>query len=258
MTLGFLGTGTIAAAIVEGLESASSQYSFFLSPRNEATATRLASQFANVRVAHSNQAVLDGSDTVVLAVRPQIAHDVLSQLRFRPDHRIISLIPAVTLEYLRGVTAPSAAVTRAVPLPSAARRQSPTPIYPDDPAVKTLFSDLGLVIELDREEEFEAFTAATSIMSSYFRMAGTVADWMQREGVPTEKAHAFVSQILRGLAGAAAASPQSGFTELEADHQTAGGLNEQVLRSLIKAGVFKELDRALDDILARLLAGRSK
>jgi pyrroline-5-carboxylate reductase len=258
MTLGFIGTGAIAAALVEGLQSAPDAPAILLSPRNAATAARLASQFSNVQVATGNQAVLDGSDTIVLAVRPQIAHDVLSQLRFLPNHRVISLIPAVTLEYLRNVTAPAAAVTRAVPLPSAARRQSPTPIYPVDPAVKALFNHLGVAIELDREEEFEAFTTASAIMSSYFRTADTISGWMEREGVAPEKAHMYVSQILRGLAGASAASPQSSFADLTADHQTAGGLNEQVNRSLTEAGVFNQWDRALDDILARLIAGRFK
>jgi pyrroline-5-carboxylate reductase len=258
MTLGFIGTGTIAAAIVEGLSSASPGYSILLSPRNEDVAARLAAQFDSVRVAETNQAVLDGSDTIVLAVRPQIAHDVLSSLRFRPDHRVISLIPAVTLKYLRSITAPSAFVTRAVPLPSAARHESPTPIYPADPIVEALFSKLGLVIELDREEEFDAFTAASAIMSSYFRMAGTVSEWMEREGVAPQKAQAYVSQILRGLAGATAASPHSNFAQLTEEHQTPGGLNEQVLNSLTQAGVFEDLSHALDKIRERLTAGRSK
>lgn len=257
MTLGFIGTGTIAAAIVEGLQSTSANGPILLSPRNEATASRLAALFANVQVAPTNQAVLDGSDTVVLAVRPQIAHSVLSELRFRPEHRVISLIPAVTLKYLRAITAPSTAVTRAVPLPSAARRQSPTPIFPANPEVKAMFNDLGIAIELDREEEFEAFTTATSVMSSYFRFAGSVVKWMQREGVAAPKAHAFVTQMLSGLAGASAASPQSSFAELTEDHQTRGGLNEQVLESLTEGGVFEELERALDGILSRLIAGRS-
>jgi pyrroline-5-carboxylate reductase len=258
MTLGFIGTGTIAAAIVEGLSSASTGHSVLLSPRNESVAARLASQFSNVQVAETNQAVLDRSDTIVLAVRPQIAHDVLSSLRFRSDHHVISLIPAVTLEYLRSVTAPSASVTRAVPLPSAARHESPTPIYPADAAVKELFSELGLVIELDREEEFEAFTTASAIMSTYFRMAGTVAEWMQREGVAPKNAQAYVSQILRGLAGATAASPHSDFAQLTEEHQTSDGLNEQVLRSLTQAGVFEDFNQALDGIRDRLVAGRSK
>jgi pyrroline-5-carboxylate reductase len=258
MTLGIIGVGAIAAAIVEGLQSTSAKSPIVLSPRNEQRASLLASKFAEVQVAPTNQAVLDTSEIVIIAVRPQVAHAVLSELRFRPDHRVVSLIPAVTLDYLRGITAPACSVTRAVPLPSAARRQSPTSMYPPDPSLKELFEKLGVVIELDREEEFEAFTAATAIMSSYFRFAETVVAWMQREGVSEAKARAFVNQILQGLASTAAASPQSSFAELTEEHQTRGGLNEQVLQSITAAGVFTNLEHALDGVLARLVAGRPK
>jgi pyrroline-5-carboxylate reductase len=258
MTLGIIGVGTIAAAVVEGLQSASARCDIVLSPRNEQRASLLASQFAEVRVAPTNQAVLDASETVIIAVRPQIAHSVLSELRFRPDHRVVSFIPAVTLDYLRSMTAPARSVTRAVPLPSAARGQSPTVMYPPNPSLKALFEKLGVVIELDGEEEFEAFTTATAIMSSYFRFAETVVSWMQREGVSQAKAQAFVSQILLGLADAAAASPQSTFADLTEEHQTHGGLNEQVLHSLTSAGVFTEFEHALDGVLARLVAGRQR
>jgi pyrroline-5-carboxylate reductase len=81
---------------------------------------------------------------------------------------------------------------------------------------------------------------------------------MTREGVAEAKARAFVSQMLVGLAGAAAASPQSSFAELTEEHQTRGGLNEQVLQSITAAGVFTDLEHALDGVLARLVAGRPK
>src|SRR5258708_38331753 len=93
-------------------------------------------------------------------------------------------------------------------------------------------------------------------MSSYFRFAETVVAWMQREGVSEGKAHAFVNQMLLGLAGAAAASPQSSFAELSEEHQTHGGLNEQVLQSITTAGVFTEPEHAPEGVLAPLVAGR--
>ena len=112
MTLGIIGVGTIAAAVVEGLQSKSARCPIVLSPRNERRARLLASKFTEVQVAPTNQAVLDASETVIIAVRPQIAHSVLSELRFSPHHRVVSLIPAVTLDYLRAITAPACSVTR--------------------------------------------------------------------------------------------------------------------------------------------------
>src|SRR5580698_10245509 len=149
MTLGFLGTGTISAALVHGLQSASSDIDIVVSPRNAEIARGLAERYSKVRVASDNQQVADESSTVILAIRPQIAHEVVTSLKFRPDHQIISLIPAVSLKYLQSVTAPAAEVTRAVPLPSAAYRQAPIVLYPPTPAVKELFDQVGTAIPLE-------------------------------------------------------------------------------------------------------------
>jgi pyrroline-5-carboxylate reductase len=249
MKLGIIGVGMIAAAIVDGLCSAEPGASIFLSPRNAETAAALASRYPNVEVAKSNQAVLDMSDMVVLAVRPQIADDVLPRLRFRTDHHVVSLIATMSLEYLRSATAPAGKITRAVPLPAVARRQGPTAIFPGDGGVQALFDRLGTAVVLDDEGEFDVFTAATAVMASYFAFADTVASWMEREGVPAAKSRTYVGQMFEGLAGAPS---DRSFAELAGEHQTRGGLNEQVVRSVTSDGRFTGLDRALDAILVRL------
>src|SRR6185312_9756127 len=127
---------TITAAIVTGLNAAGHGEPIAVSPRNAQVAADLSRRFANVTVAASNQAVLDACEVAVLAVRPQIVAGVLPELRFRPDHQVISLIAATSLAYLRAATAPAAAVTRAVPMPMVARRQGPTAIYPASPVAR--------------------------------------------------------------------------------------------------------------------------
>ncbi len=206
------------------------------------------------RLASTNQAVLDASDLVVLAVRPQIASSVLPELRFRPDQHVLSLIATLSIDDLRPLTAPAALVTRAVPLPSVARRQGPTAIYPPSPPIKALFDALGTAIELDNEGEFDAFSAATAVMASYFAFAEAISGWMTRRGVAPENAQAFVSQMFQGLAGTSPAAQGGGFAALAEEHQTRGGLNEQVLRSVTDQGVFAALERALDAVFEPCLA----
>jgi len=251
MRLGFVGTGTIAAAMIEGLASQPGCEPILVSPRNAEVAAGLATRFSNVTVAESNQAVLDGSDMVILAVRPQIAAEVLAELRFRPDHHVVSLTAAVTLDFLRKRAAPAATVTRAIPLPPVARRQGPTTLYPPDEQAKALFDRLGMGIVLEDEASFDAFSSATAVMAAYFAFAHTVSAWMERNGVPGHQAHAFVRQMLAGLASAPA---QQDFAELAREHQTKSGLNEQVFETVTRDGILPDLDGALDAILARLRA----
>jgi pyrroline-5-carboxylate reductase len=255
MRLGFIGCGTITAAIVTGLNSSGHGEAIVVSPRNAEVAAGLARRFSNVTVATANQAVLDASEVTVLAVRPQILAAVLPELRFRPDHQIISLVPMTSLAHLRAATAPAAAVTRAVPLPMVARRQGPTAILAATPVARRLFDALGSTIEVSEETCFDAFTAATALMATYLRFVATAAQWLGGEGVAPDQADRYVRQLFWGLAGTAIATPQRSLGELVEEHQTRGGLNEQVRTHLEGEGMFTEVANALDAVLARL-AGR--
>jgi pyrroline-5-carboxylate reductase len=146
---------------------------------------------------------------------------------------------------------PAARVVRAVPLPSVARRQGPTAVYPPTADVVALFDALGTAIPLDDEAEFDVFTTATAAMASYFAFARTISGWMEKNGAAPEAARAYVRQMLQGLA---TAGPDRSFAELAEEHQTRGGLNEQVIRAVAADGVIVPLDMALDAVLARLRA----
>ncbi|WP_296617231.1 pyrroline-5-carboxylate reductase [Sphingomonas sp.] len=254
-TLGFVGTGTIAAAMIEGLALSGSE-AIVVSPRNADIAAGLAARFPNVTIAADNQAVVDASDMVVLSVRPQIADEVLRPLAFRADQHVLSLIATISLDYLHEVTAPAATVTRAVPLPPVARGQGPTAMFPPNAAVKALYDRLGTAIELTDESEFDVFSTVTATMGAYFAFAHTIAAWMVDEGVDAARAHAFTAQLLEGLGSAPRATPGKDFAELADEHQTRGGINEQVFRAITRDGVLPDLDAALDGVLARLRAGR--
>lgn len=255
MRLGFVGSGSITAAIVDGLGAAEAAVSIVLSPRNADVAGALAARHSNVRVADCNQTVLDESELVVIAVRPQIVDEVLRELRFRPDHRVVSLVARVSLEYLQRATRPASRVTRAVPLPSVARRQGPTAVFPPADDVVALFDPLGTAIPVEEETVFNVFGTATAVMASYFAFAGTISEWMERHGVAHEAARAFVRQMLAGLA---TAGPDRTFEELADEHQTRGGINEQVVRAIATDGIITSLDQALDAALASMQRGTTR
>src|ERR1700761_5085555 len=114
MTLGFVGTGEITSAMVTGLSSSTAPHSVRLSPRNLAIAADLAHRFPNVSIAASNQDVLDTCETVVIAVKPAVARDVLSELHFRPDHHVISVVSGLSSQNVSQLVVPATVVTRAV------------------------------------------------------------------------------------------------------------------------------------------------
>ena len=255
MKLGFIGTGALASAIVTGLKSApDSSASVLLSPRNEEIAADLASRYPDVRVASDNQAVLDDCDTVMLAVRPQIAHDVLQQLQFRSDHHVVSLIATLSRQEIAALIAPVAHVTKALPMPMVAYRQGATIIYPPDPAMAALFERLGKVIEVENSGEFNALSVATATFATYFKYLDTIHTWLKNHGVADAKARDYVVALFKALGNAPEKTPDAGFTLLAKDYATRGGINEQVLREMMARGVFDAFAESLEGAHRRITA----
>lgn len=254
MRLGFIGSGAITSAIVKGLCAAEGLHCpIVLSPRNARVAAELAATYRQVRVAATNQQVLDDSDVVFLAVRPQVAHEVLTSVAFRPAHRVISLVATFSQQRIAALVGPAATVTCAVPLPTVASHKGPTAIYPADPVAAALFGRLGIAIEAASESEFQALWASTAMMATYFTWLDTVGTWLADHRVPAGRAREYVGMMFSGLGGIGQATGAT-FTELAQDFTTRGGLNEQCAAQLAEAGVFDACTRALDAILARIEA----
>lgn len=252
MTLGFIGTGEITSAMVAGLCSSDNRYSIRLSPRNLAIATALADRFPNVSVASSNQNVLDSCESVFIAVRPPVVRNVLSELRFRPNHQVISLVSGLSLQSVSQLVAPATRVTRAVPLPSTAKRIGPTAIYPSDPVVNDLFSAIGNVFEVESEDQFELFCATTATMAFTYTFLDGIAAWLSRNNIPQEKARDYVARMFYGLAQTAVDSPEQSFESLARQHTTLGGINEQFAKHMVEHRLLANISDGLDAILKRI------
>lgn len=176
---GFIGTGEITAAVVTGLSTGPADPPLILlSPRGADVARDLARRFPNVRVGDSNQAVVDDSTSIVLAVRTPLVRDVLPGLTFRPEQVVLSAVAGVGRNRLRELAEPAGHIVRVIPLPQADRRQSLTAMFPDSTVGRELFSRLGRVVVPNDEEAFEAFSAATATFAAHLDYVTTISDWL--------------------------------------------------------------------------------
>ena len=251
--VGIIGVGAIAEALTIGLCGFSDQRAeILLSPRNEDIASRLALRYPNVNVAADNQAVVDRSEIVVLAVRPQVTEEVLRALRFRPDLRILSLIATFSVKQLSLLVAPVKEISRAVPLPPIAERQGPLTLYTQSEEIVRLLDGLGRLIRVRDEVHLDLISAVTSLMGTYFGMMGTIDGWLIQRGFEPEASRAFVGELFLNLAVAAKKRSGESFSRLSADYSTSGGLNEQAWRELQASGWADQIQAALDLILDRI------
>jgi pyrroline-5-carboxylate reductase len=252
MRIGFVGTGTITEAIVKGmLKAGVDAREIWLSPRNHEIARRLADSSNRVHVGTSNQDVLDHCEVVCLAVRPQIAVEVLKDLRFAPGHHVLSFIATFSRQKLGELVAPATDVVRAVPLPFVAECMGPTIICPHDAIAKELFDALGRTVEVADDHAFEALAAVTACMGSFFALLQGQSEWLVDQGIDQAHARDFLSSFYLGLANAATLNSKP-FSTLTREFMTAGGLNEQVYTTLAAQGHFKAHDGALDGVLRRV------
>lgn len=249
---GFVGTGEITAAMVEGLHAnGGDPPAVFLSPRSRRVGHELAGRFPNVQVCDSNQDVLENATSIVLAVRPPIARAVLEELSFHPDHVVMSALAGVQLERLRDWVAPAGHLVRVIPLPQAAHGQSLTVMYPDNAVARDLFDRVGGVVVPGEEEIFEAFSAATATFAAHLDYLTTIAHWLADQGVDHRAATAYTTHIF-GQLGQSLVLRTDSLTTLSDKHTTPGGNNEQFMTDLRRDGVPDVVRRALDRTLARL------
>jgi pyrroline-5-carboxylate reductase len=250
--IGFIGTGHIAAAVVEGLVTAPGPVPrICVSPRNAQKAAELAKRFATVTVAPDNQAVIDRSRTVFLSVRPQVALDVIRALKFAAGQTIVSLIP-LPLSGLAPLVAPAGRFVRALPLPPCARRHGAVPYWPPAAEVHDLLTRLGPPLPLSAEHDLNVLWAATAMIAPYYALLETVSDWCVARGAAPDTAADYTAAMFNALAGAAVCDGPGRFSHLAAAAATPGGLNEQAVGMIRQGGAFARVREALDAIFLRL------
>ena len=142
--LGFVGTGTIVAAIIDGLEEMRGERCRILvSPRSEGVSRALAARYSNVERAASNAAVVEGSDVVFLGMRPSQLAEVVAGLPFRADQTVVSLLGGVSRAGVAQKVAPATRIVRCIPLPTIRLHKGPIALQPPDPLVEELLGGLG-------------------------------------------------------------------------------------------------------------------
>lgn len=251
--LGFVGTGTITEAIVTGLLSAdTAPPTITVSPRSAATAARLAARSPAVRVAADNQGVVDAADLVFLAIRPDVAEEVVRALRFRPGQRVVSLVAATDHATLAGWIDAPVPIVRAVPLPFVAERRGVTAIFPADAEVEALFADLGTAVACATLMDYDLLATASAVMGSYFGVMDHVVGWLKDKGLPETSARAYLAPLFVSLSGVAAAESGRSLEALRHEYSTKGGLNEQMFSRFCAEGGTAALTTALESVLERV------
>lgn len=256
-SIGFIGVGEIASAMVEGLarseagDAHASGLRFFLSPRNADRAKHLAESLETATVCDSNQDVVDRSELIVLAVLPQQAAAVLDELDIPADRTLISAVAGLATDQLAEHLPHSPTIVRIIPLPAVRERKGVTAMYPANQAVEEILGRLGGSVTAADETLFSTLSAVTATMSAHFAFLQSITAWLVDQGWKQADADHFIRGQFVGL-GTTLAETDTPIKELVADHETPGGLNEQLNREWMDEANRGRLAAALDAVYARV------
>jgi pyrroline-5-carboxylate reductase len=259
-TLGFLGFGNMGGAILKGLLKAGT-----LAPENAlvydvAADKREAAAELGVKTTASASEIAADSDTLILAVKPQIMAEALEQIKpaLTPKTLVISIAAGISIGYLEQRLGPEFRVVRVMPNTPALVSAGAAGIAlgakcaPRDAATaRAIFKAVGIA-EMFPERLMDAVTALSGSGPAYFfYMIECLVKAAAAHGIDAEQAARLATQTMLGSA-----------RMLQETHEPPDVLRERVtskggttfaaleafraghFESLIAAGVRAAVDRA--------------
>jgi pyrroline-5-carboxylate reductase len=260
LTIGFIGAGNMATALIEGLIRTG--FAPGQLHASDHSAERLPSlSTRGVQTSTDNAAVVAASDIVVLAVKPQVLGGVLQQLREVLAERprlLISIAAGIQIQSLQAWTAPNQAIVRCMPNTPALVQAGATGAYANNAVsaqqkqqAAAIMDAVGIVCWLDQEQQLDAVTALSGSGPAYFFLmmealeaAGTAL------GLSVEVARRLCLQTAFGAAKLALESDVEP-SELRRRVTSPGGTTEAALKQFEQDGYREMVARALKAAASR-------
>ena len=253
MKIGFAGSGNIAAAMARGWAAGEGGPELMLF--TDSGSGRAASLAAEVggEALHSNQALADVADLLVLAVKPGALEAVAADVEAAPA--VLSLLGATPVGRVAEAF-PDAVVMRAMPNVGVELRRGVLCLAAAEGAeaatvgeVRELLALLGRVVDLD-DELFDAATAVMACSPAYMALAmEAVAEAGAADGLDPALAH---SLVVDATAGTAELLQRHHPADLRRAVASPGGSTEAGLAALEEEQVADAFAKAVRASLARM------
>lgn len=261
MKIGFIGVGHMAQAIIKGfLQTQAVEHQDILVHSAHPQNHKAFAKKYQLTVCTDNREVVEKSDMVILAVKPNQKETVFSEINTTLQHRnkpLLSLLSGVSLQELAQLTSPKLPVVRVMPNLNIQIGQGMTALAANDIAqptvlaqVKQLFAHAGTAVILP-ETDFKAFaTLAGSAPAFVYLMIDALAHAGVKYGLSKNEAVRIVSQMVSGSAQLVQQSDQHPWALIDAVASPGGSTIAGVL-ALQEADFETALTKAVDATIAR-------
>ncbi len=207
-TIGFVGAGNMAEALIRGLLRGGEGERVAASTPRAERIDELRARYG-IEGTTDNVALAARSDIVVLCVKPQIMRKVLEELapNLRPDTLVISVAAGVPIAAIEALLPPGVRVIRAMPNMPALVDAGATAISrgghaseADLALAKRIFDSVGITVVLD-EQLLDAVTGLSGSGPAYiFLVLEALADAGVKVGLSRRTAQTLAAQTVLGSA----------------------------------------------------------
>ncbi len=241
-TIGFIGTGSMCAAILEGWldKSLIKPADVRVSNRTPGKPKKLSEQWG-VQICATNEELVDQCDVVILAVKPQ---DMIAAIEpiasaFRAGQIVISLAAGIPLSRFKKILPQGTHIAR-VMANTPAKINRGTFAYctaaedlVTDLFMERMFKPIGFTVKLDEGEAFEAFLVAVSTgVGLIYEMMIYWQEWLEERGIDPELAQQLTIHTFSGASELALRSMPQTLSELQAKVTSKKGTTAAGLDSL--------------------------
>ena len=254
-TLGFIGTGNMATALMKGLikSGAYERNNLFAADKVEASLKKAVEEFG-IRPCPSNLELASKSAVIVLSVKPQNMREVLQEIKggIRKDHLIISIAAGIPLKMIREVVGIDLPMIRVMPNTPALIQEGAAALAPGPLAgekemavAKTIFNAVGITVEVE-EKMMDAVTALSGSGPGYvFRIMESMVEAGTNVGLEHDVALKLVIQTFIGAAKLADESENS-LSDLRKMVTSPGGTTAAGLGVFEESGLKDTIVKAVD------------
>lgn len=250
-TLGILGVGHLASYTVKGLRHSGDTRNIILSPRGAKVANELTDS-CNCEIAPDNQAVIDQSDLILLAVRPDALTDLIGGLTFHPNQTVISALAGVTMDKLKSYPElQQCELVRVMPSTSAEVCSGPIPLYPANPVAEALFDQLGTAVPLESEDLFDTALSHACLHGWSYFLIQQLIDWSCAQGMDETTARKMVAHSISSAVDFAETKPDLSYGEIGRSIATEGTFTRQGIEAIQASGGLQSWVDAMASTLKR-------
>jgi len=207
--IGFIGAGNMATAIISGIIKSQ------LILANDINAFDLSNvacekmETFGVNVLKNACSVVESSDIIFLAVKPQTYPDVLKEISFCSFEKkiVVTIAAGISSDYIKGYLGENCKIVRAMPntpllLGCGATALSACSSVSDEEfnSVRDIFSASGSVCRLDEKDMNSVISVNGSSPAYIYLFAKAIIDGAKEQNIDPETAKALIAQTLIGSA----------------------------------------------------------